>query len=182
LGIFVSQYLPSPITRDALILPKQNWVIPSTEHAPIKACFTPESLCTEGIIQTIQEAKTSIYVQAYSFTSLPIAQALVEAKKRGVDVNVILDKRQITARGSKLPLLIQNNVPVLIDTVHGIAHNKVMIIDGSHTITGSFNFTDAADSRNAENVLIINDPELSRIYKDNWDKRAKTAKYYTEAS
>ncbi|MGC8483733.1 MAG: phospholipase D-like domain-containing protein, partial [Thermodesulfobium sp.] len=83
---------------------------------------------------------------------------------------------------SKLPLLIQNNVPVLIDTVHGIAHNKIMILDDTNVITGSFNFTDAADSRNAENVLIIQDSELARIYKDNWDKRAKTAKHYTEAT
>jgi len=58
----------------------------------------------------------------------------------------------------------------------------VIILDNTNVITGSFNFTDAADSRNAENVLIIQDSELARIYKDNWDKRAKTAKQYNEAT
>lgn len=97
---------------------------------------------------------------------------MVEAKKRDVDVQVLLDKSQPTAKGSQLPLLLQNDVPVAIDSVSGIAHNKVMIFDGQKVLTGSFNFSHAADSRNAENVLIIQDQELAQIYKTNWDKRS----------
>ena len=64
-------------------------------------------------------------------------------------------------------------VPVLIDRIHGIAHNKVMIVDGIRVITGSFNFTRAAQARNAENLLVIKDQGLAGRYVRNWRERAK---------
>ena len=149
------------------------------EAAPVRVCFSPEGQCTDGIVHAIQEATSSIYVQAYGFTCLPIAQALVTAKNKGVNVQVILDKSQITAKKSQLPLLLENNISVSIDSVSGIAHNKIMIIDNLYVLTGSFNFTNAADSRNAENVLLIKDSELARMYKENWEKRAILSRAYT---
>ena len=146
----------------------------------VKTCFTPESLCTPQIVESINTARTSLYVQAYSFTSAPIANALILAKKRGVDVRVILDKSQLAAKGSQLPTLLEAKVPFFIDWIAGIAHNKVMIIDEVLVLTGSFNFTNAADTRNAENVLWLSDPEIARLYKDNWDKRKQHAKAYPE--
>lgn len=176
LGFLISQSVsPSPP-------PQQGWISTSINKAPLYVCFSPKGHCTDGIVQAIQSAKSSIYVQAYSFTSLPIAQALVEAKKKGVEVQVLLDKSQPSARGSQLPLLVQNDVSVAIDVVPGIAHNKIMIFDGHALLTGSFNFTKAADSRNAENVLLIQDAELARIYKAEWDKRAQLAKPYKKGS
>ena len=68
---------------------------------------------------------------------------------------MILDKSQINVKGGKIDLLANDNIPVSIDTTHAIAHSKVMIIDGQTLITGSFNFTNAAEDRNAENLLII---------------------------
>ena len=77
---------------------------------------------------------------------------------------VILDKSQLTAKGSKLSNLQAEGVPVFIDAKHAIAHNKVMILDKSKVITGSFNFTSAAEDRNAENLLILDSPSLSEKY------------------
>jgi len=114
------------------------------------------------------QAKQSILVQAYSFTSYPIAQALVDAEKRGVKVEAIVDKKQIHERKVKIGLVAKGGVAVFLDGAHAIAHNKVMIIDGKTVITGSFNFTNAAEEKNAENLLILDDAALATEYANNW--------------
>ena len=97
-------------------------------------------------------AKESVQVQAYSFTSAPITKALVDAHKRGVKIQVVLDKSQRTERYSSADFLQHAGIATFIDTKHAIAHNKI-IIDGATVITGTFNFTQAAEERNAENLL-----------------------------
>lgn len=147
---------------------------PVTEQVTYQTCFTPGQECTKLIIDTLYSAKTSVYVQAASFTSTPIAKAIVNAKQRGLDVIVILDKSQIKEnRYSLSSYFINNNVPVYIDYKLAIAHNKVIIIDKKVVITGSFNFTKAAQYWNAENVLIISNPELATRYFNNWQTRFK---------
>ena len=122
-------------------------------------------------MKSIYEAKKQILVEAYSFTSEPIAIALIEAEKRGVDVEVILDKSQEQARGTEADLISENRIPTYIDAAYRIAHDKVMVIDGSRVITGSFNFTKSAEDFNAENLLIIsNDPPLADQYTQSWNK------------
>jgi phosphatidylserine/phosphatidylglycerophosphate/cardiolipin synthase-like enzyme len=116
----------------------------------ITAAFSPNSGATKLVTDTIHQAKKQILVQAYSFTSPAIAKALADAKARGVDVEVILDKSQWTEKYSGATYLANHKIPVLIDDKHAIAHNKVMIIDGNTVITGSFNFTKAAEEKNAE--------------------------------
>src|SRR5215475_14190405 len=95
------------------------------------------------------------WCRPYSFTSAPIAKALLDAHKRGVQVQVILDKSQRTEKYSSADFLANQGVPTMIDAEHAIAHNKVMIIDGKTVLTGSFTFTKAAQTQNAENLLII---------------------------
>src|SRR5713226_8307461 len=109
-----------------------------------------------------------VLVQAYSFTSSPIARALVDAQRRGVKVQVILDKSQRTEKYSEADFLKNQGVPTMIDAQHAIAHNKIMVLDGYLVLTGSFNFTKAAEENNAENLLVINDPVLAKQYLENW--------------
>jgi phosphatidylserine/phosphatidylglycerophosphate/cardiolipin synthase-like enzyme len=113
-----------------------------------------------------------ILVQAYGFTSAPIAKALADAHKRGVDVRVILDKSNLKEGYSSAAFLQHMGVAALIDSDHAIAHNKVMVIDGREVITGSFNFTKAAEQKNAENVVFINDPAMATAYAQNWKDHA----------
>ena len=144
----------------------------------IEVCFTPGMDCTGKVVEAISAARRTILVQAYSFTSPAIAQALVQAKKRGVDVRAVLDKSQRTEKYSGADFLVNGGVPVQIDAAHAIAHNKVMVLDGSTVITGSFNFTKAAQERNAENLLVIHDPELAAQYEANWKKHAEHSEPY----
>ncbi len=134
--------------------------------------FSPKGGCTEAIDSAVAGAKRSVLVQAYSFTSVPIAEALANAHRRGVDVQVILDKSNLHEEYSAADFLIRAGIPTRIDAVHAIAHNKVMVIDGETVITGSFNFTTAAEEHNAENLLLVHDAKLAARYVENWRAHA----------
>jgi phosphatidylserine/phosphatidylglycerophosphate/cardiolipin synthase-like enzyme len=141
---------------------------PLASPSSVAVYFSPEGGCTDAVVQELQAASTSVLVQAYSFTSAPIAKALVAAHERGVKVQVILDKSQRTEKYSSATFLEHAGIPTFIDAAHAIAHNKVMVIDGQTVLTGSFNFTTAAEQHNAENLLVICDPSLADRYAANW--------------
>ena len=108
---------------------------------------------------------------AYSFTSAPIAKALVEAHKRGVDVQVVVDKSQKSAKYTSATFIANAGIPVRIDAKHAIAHNKVLVVDGHTVQQGSFNYTKAAEDNNAENVLVNwNNPKLAEVYLRDWKR------------
>jgi phosphatidylserine/phosphatidylglycerophosphate/cardiolipin synthase-like enzyme len=129
-------------------------------------------------VKALSEAKRTILVQAYSFTSAPIAKALLDAHKRGVQVQVILDKSQRTEKYSSADFLANQGVSTMIDANHAIAYNKVMVIDGETVLTGSFNFTKAAQDKNAENVVIIRDSTLAAQYTQNWETHRQPSHAY----
>jgi phosphatidylserine/phosphatidylglycerophosphate/cardiolipin synthase-like enzyme len=148
------------------------------KDTPVNIYFSPKGGCTDAIINEIEQAKKEILVQAYSFTSAPIAKALVNAHKKGIKVQVILDKSQKSQKYTSATFLINSGIPTYIDSKHAIAHNKIMIIDRETVITGSFNFTRAAEEKNAENLLIIKSKELAKIYVDNWIEHGAHAEEY----
>jgi phosphatidylserine/phosphatidylglycerophosphate/cardiolipin synthase-like enzyme len=143
-------------------------VAQTTGHTQWSVYFSPNGGCTDAVVDALGDARKTVLAQAYSFTSKRIAEALLDAKKRGVDVRVILDKSQTGERYSSADFLANSGVATKIDRAHAIAHNKVMVIDGETVITGSFNFTKAAEQRNAENLLIIRDSKLAARYTANW--------------
>jgi phosphatidylserine/phosphatidylglycerophosphate/cardiolipin synthase-like enzyme len=147
-------------------------------NAPVQVYFSPRGGCTDAIIDEIDQAKSEILVQAYSFTSAPIAKALLKAYKRRVKVEVILDKSQRTERYSSARFFSNVRLSTFIDAYHAIAHNKIMIIDREIVITGSFNFTKAAEGNNAENLIIIRSKELVVIYLKNWQKHKDHSQGY----
>lgn len=140
--------------------------------------FSPKGGAQTAIVEQIQNAKSSIYVQAYSFTSKPIIEALVRAQKRGVNVIAILDKSNLSQRYTAADLIDHFGVGTLIDNKHKIAHNKVMIIDQEIVITGSFNFSKAAEEDNAENLLVLRSPQLADVYYQNWEMHLKHSDPY----
>jgi phosphatidylserine/phosphatidylglycerophosphate/cardiolipin synthase-like enzyme len=141
-------------------------------------CFSPHGGCTEAIVNQIDNAKSEILIQAYSFTSAPIAKALVDAHKRGIHVEIILDKSNKSKKYSAGDFTAHMGVATYIDSKHAIAHNKIMIIDKETVITGSFNFTKAAEEKNAENLLIIRSKKLAETYIDNWYKHKEHSEKY----
>jgi len=134
--------------------------------------------CTEAVVRELSHAKQTVHVQAYSFTSAPIAQALTDAEERDVKVIAILDASNRTRNYSAADFLAHEGIETYIDSQHAIAHNKIIIIDGVTVLTGSFNFTKAAEENNAENLLVIRDAALAAKYEQNWQGHFHHSEYY----
>lgn len=141
--------------------------------------FSPNGGATTAIVNELNNAKSEILVQAYSFTSAPIAQAIVNAEKRHVHIEVVLDKSQRTGKYSSADFVAHAGIPTFIDSKHAIAHNKIMIIDRQTLIIGSFNYTKAAEEKNAENLMILkgNAPLVER-YIQNFEEHKGHSETY----
>ena len=146
----------------------------------IDTYFSPNGGATEAVVKEINLAKSEILVQAYSFTSKPIAKALVDAHKRGIKIEVVLDKSQRREKYTSADFVAHAGIPTYIDDKHAIAHNKIMILDRSTLITGSFNFTKAAEEKNAENLLVIkgNKPLVDRYIRNFEEHKGHSEAYY----
>ncbi|MDE2069967.1 MAG: phospholipase D family protein [Gammaproteobacteria bacterium] len=160
--------------------PSQTAIILTGARAAVD--FSPGGEGEALVLKAIGAARTSIRVQAHSFSDRRIQRALGAARARGVDVEVILDKTDTESFEQHKPVaavIAAAGIPVWIDGSVRIAHNKVMIIDSADVITGSYNFTYAAAYDNAENLLYIrNAPALARAYLANWNWRRSCAQPY----
>jgi phospholipase D len=136
-----------------------------TVQASVSVCFIPGERCFDRIVNAIGAARSGIRVQAYGFTSARVIGALAAAKRRGVVVEAILDKTNLRqssgAAYTGATYLAHADIPVWIDARPAIAHNKVIIIDQHLVIGGSANYTNAAETRNAENVLFIDSADIA---------------------
>ena len=172
----VSQTPPAlPDSRTPPVLPARGTV---------QVAFTPWDNAEGLIVDGIRRAKHQILVQAFSFTSRTLANALMAARRRGVDVQVMADREQtFSGEASRIPDLVQAGIPVMLEVRYQSAHNKVMVIDAgtadAAVITGSYNWTYAAQYKNAENVLILrHNPDVVNAYAANWRRHLAEALPY----
>ena len=137
----------------------------------VELAFTPNDAVDAMLVAAVNAAEREVLVLAYTFTHPKIARALAAAHQRGVRVELVADHGQsLELPQSAVPVLAREGVPVWLDANFGAAHNKVMIIDadGPHaiTITGSYNFTLAAQKKNAENIVMLRDnPAVAQAYR-----------------
>jgi phosphatidylserine/phosphatidylglycerophosphate/cardiolipin synthase-like enzyme len=152
---------------------------PATEPAyseeGISVYFSPQTNCTDLIIKQVRQAKTRVLVQAYSFKSEPILDALADAVRRGVAVRMIIDGDKLERKVGNH--LVKRGIDLYIDSQHDKAHSKVMLIDGTTVITGSFNFTETGEEGKADNVLVITGrPKLMEAYEDSFQEHMHHSK------
>ncbi|MFP4896643.1 phospholipase D family protein [Paraburkholderia sp. EG304] len=140
--------------------------------------FSPEGSAAALVDRAIDSAQRSIRVSAYSFTSPDVVRHLLQAKRRGVEVAVVVDEKSNLNedRSGKahaaMNLLVNASIPVRTVSVYPIHHDKVVIVDGATVQTGSFNYSQAAASRNSENALVLWDcPGVARGYLEHWQSR-----------
>lgn len=151
--------------------------VPKTYAATIEAGFSPEGTALQLVLTTIKTAKQEIRLMGYSFTSPEVVRSLIAAKRRGVDIRVVLDQKANTGKNNNasraaMNLLVGVGIPVRTVSAWKILHDKVIVTDGRNTLVGSFNFSRAADRSNSENVLVVRDePVLARSYLNHWISR-----------
>ncbi|MCC6657415.1 MAG: phospholipase D family protein [Rhodocyclaceae bacterium] len=154
----------------------------------VEALFSPWDDVEGALLRTLRAARESIHVQAFSFTSRPLAAALLEARARGVRVAVLADREQTQFMdNSRIPQLAAAGIEVALETRYAAAHNKILLIDAEGAapvvVTGSYNFTWSAQAKNAENVLFLRgNRALMRRYLENWQRHRAEALPFSEAT
>ena len=124
---------------------------------PIEVAFAPEAGAEALLLKVIGSARQSIRLAGYSFTSPAEVRNLMDAKRRGVDVKVVLDDKGNRGQASvaAMNLIVGAGIPLRVISAYTIHHDKYIVVDGKHTETGSFNYSQAAAKANSENVLVI---------------------------
>ncbi len=179
-ALVVALFPATVAARESLGAPGAVPVIAGT----VQVLFSPWDDIEGAIVAAIRAARREVLVHSFSFTSRPLARALIEARARGVDVRVTADATESDRiENNRIPDLAAAGIPVFVEERYQSAHNKVMIIDasspGGTVITGSYNWTYAAQRRNAENVIIITGQNaVSARYRMNWERQRADARPY----
>jgi len=126
--------------------------------------FCPEDNCADQLISHIDMAEDEIVIAIYSFTLDGIADALLRAKERGVLIRVVFDNQQAANQYSEDEKLLDAGIPIVIKSGSGYMHNKFIVIDRKKVLTGSFNYSSNADTKNDENLILIISEELAEKY------------------
>jgi phosphatidylserine/phosphatidylglycerophosphate/cardiolipin synthase-like enzyme len=154
---------------------------PAPSGQVIEVAFSPSEGSEELVVKAINSAQSSIGMAAYSFTSPVVAKALLNAKKRGVDVRIVVDENGNKSKASlaALNLMVNAAIPTRTISRYAIHHDKYMVIDKRTVQTGSFNYSKAAANSNSENVLVVwNNPDLALSYLKHWQDRFDQGKPY----
>jgi len=152
----------------------------------VEVAFAPRDDAEGLLLDVIREARRTVLVQVYVFTSRRVADALVAANRRGVQVQVLADAAMNRrGKGNALPRLLEAGIPVALETDYNAAHNKLLIVDadgpGCTVVTGSYNFTWSAQNRNAENLIVLRRHcALADAYRDNWRRHRAAATPITQ--
>jgi phosphatidylserine/phosphatidylglycerophosphate/cardiolipin synthase-like enzyme len=155
---------------------------PITAQGTVEVFFSPQGGATDAIVKVLGVARKEILIQAYTITDSNIINALVQAKKRGVKVEVILDFEHAEVDGS-IFTFDNNGIPVFVDAEHLRNHDKVMIVDRTTVITGSFDFTREAETANIENLLVIKgNLALAEKYLGNYSEHFRHSRPYIRSS
>lgn len=149
-------------------LSEQSVVINGT---PVQVIFTSEDPAIEpAIIPLVKSATKSIRFLAFSFTDYPLAKAMIDRAGQGVDVSGVFDSTQSGGEGAELGTFVCAGVPVRLDGNPQFMHNKIIVVDSRYVVTGSLNFSTSAETSNDENVIIIDNPDIAKLYMDDFDR------------
>ncbi|WP_334188390.1 phospholipase D family nuclease [Noviherbaspirillum sp.] len=154
------------------LLPPRTSKAPAT--AEIETGFSPDGDAERLILKVIDSSTRTVRLAAYAFTSPKVVQALLRAKRRGVDVRVVADNSGPKSKSgaAALNLVAGAGIPTRLNGKYAIHHDKYIIADGRHVQTGSFNYSQAAAKSNSENVIVIwHNPELAAQYLRHWESR-----------
>jgi len=118
----------------------------------------------------IDRANESIRVMVMLITQDELADSLIEAYRRGVDVDVIIDDDWLYKTGSDYKRLLEAGVDIRGDNRPGLMHHKVVVIDGCIVITGSYNWSRSAEESNDENIIILRSSLIAEEYLEEFNR------------
>nr|WP_232429593.1 phospholipase D family protein [Noviherbaspirillum autotrophicum] len=165
---------PKPTLIDELSQAFQAHTAKAPSTGLIETAFSPDAGSEELVLKVINASEHSIRLAAYSFTSPSVVKALLAAKKRGVDVRVVVDEKGNKSKSSTaaLNLLVNAGIPTRTIATYAIHHDKYIVSDEKHVQNGSFNYSQAAVKSNSENVVVMwNNPDVAAAFLKHWQSR-----------
>ncbi|MBR2438752.1 MAG: DUF1669 domain-containing protein [Lentisphaeria bacterium] len=172
------EYMSGNFSKTAVIKTKEFGKT-SLGKMPVQVAFSPSDGVADIICAQLSDAKACVYVMAFVLTSEKIAQKLGELAKNGVEVHCVLDRGQARTRYSQSQYLLSCGVKMDISpNSKGKMHHKVITIDEDTVITGSYNFSDNAEKGNDENIIIIRNVELAKLYNKEFKRCLNGTKGY----
>lgn len=136
-------------------------------NTKIDVYFSPkDKSIANAVIPLINKAKKYIYIPTFFLTDKRVTTALINAKQRGVDIKIIMDALNASVYHSKHKELRNAGIQVKTENYAGKMHSKSIIIDDKYTIIGSMNFSNTAETKNDENLLVIENKKIAEFYKE----------------
>jgi phosphatidylserine/phosphatidylglycerophosphate/cardiolipin synthase-like enzyme len=137
----------------------------------VEVYFSPDDGTMERVLELVRDAEESVLFMAYSFTDDDLAQAMIAVHNSGVEVAGVMDKAQaLSNTGGEYENLLENGIDVRLDGNPKSMHHKVIIIDGQIVVTGSYNFSKIAMTKNDENTLILYSPEIAELFIEEFER------------
>lgn len=165
----VDEALEISAASDRVVFEGSPISIKDPEISEIQICFSPNADCEKMLVNLISAATESVKIMAYGFTSAEISEVTKNVFDKDIDVKIIIDSARYKTRLNMGKILKSAGVNVRTDNPRGIAHNKVIIIDNSILITGSYNYTKNASTRNLENIIVLYSSKSSLVMKSYVD-------------
>jgi phosphatidylserine/phosphatidylglycerophosphate/cardiolipin synthase-like enzyme len=144
----------------------------SLVFAETEVLFSSDQSIQGTLLNEMESTNSTIDLAIREITSKPLAQALLKAKERGIAIRIITDSKQAKRRSSKITYLIQEGVPVKIlrGKDHGVMNYRFAILDGKKVMTGSFDWSEASEKRNYENLLILWESDTVASYQKEFER------------
>ncbi|RLD77528.1 MAG: phosphatidylserine/phosphatidylglycerophosphate/cardiolipin synthase [Bacteroidetes bacterium] len=132
-------------------------------------CFSPQNKCSETIKDFLDKAKNSIQICVFTISDNSITKQIVQCFERGVNIKIITDNDKQYDRGSDISYLAGKGIDIKVDMTRHHMHHKFAIVDNNALLTGSYNWTRSAEKYNQENLIITNNSEFIRIFKNEFE-------------
>lgn len=142
----------------------------------IYSCFSKVDDCDDLLAKLIRKAKVNIRVMVMLITADTLADELIRAHNRGVNIKIIIDDNWVNRTGSDFWKLKMAGIEIRHDGKSSLMHHKVMIIDGKIVVTGSYNWSKSAEDRNDENIVVIKNKKVAKIYLREFNRIWSNAK------
>lgn len=147
------------------------------DGTPVDVYFSPDDGVQDILVDIVGAAQESIYFMAFSFTADPLGQVILSRAESGVTVAGVMDEEQVKSnQGTEFDAFRRAGLDVYIDGNPGQMHHKIMIVDESIVIVGSYNFTNSAETRNDENLLVIYNQEIAAQFLEEFKRVYERAK------
>ncbi|MCC6147996.1 MAG: DUF1669 domain-containing protein [Anaerolineaceae bacterium] len=135
----------------------------------VEVYFSPDDGVLQHLLRLVQSARSSIQFLAFSFTSNELADALIEQSRSGVEIQGVFDSEQVNSnQGGEYENLRRAGLDIRRDTLPGQMHHKIILVDNQVVVTGSYNFSNSAEKRNDENIVILYDPATAASFQDEF--------------